>query len=148
MLVDRARITIVSGKGGNGAVSFRREPFVPEGGPDGGDGGDGGNVIFLADGNMRTLMDFRFKRKFEAENSQNGMKKKCYGKRGQDLIIKVPTGTMVFDAESGKLMHDLKEDGDSFIAATFFSARFTGPSLTSVAITRLHFFSFASHIAT
>ncbi|MBQ1396011.1 MAG: GTPase ObgE [Eubacterium sp.] len=117
MLVDRARITIVSGKGGNGAVSFRREPFVPEGGPDGGDGGDGGNVIFLADGNMRTLMDFRFKREFEAENGQNGMKKKCYGKRGQDLIIKVPTGTMVFDAESGKLMHDLKEDGDSFIAA-------------------------------
>ena len=82
MLVDKARITIVSGKGGNGAVSFRREPFVPEGGPDGGDGGNGGNVVFLADRNLRTLMDFRYKKKYEAENGQNGMKKKCYGKKG------------------------------------------------------------------
>ena len=117
MLVDRAVITIKSGKGGNGAVSFRREPFVPEGGPDGGDGGNGGNVIFLADSNMRTLMDFRYKHKYEAENGQNGMKKKCYGKKGEDLIIKVPLGTMVFEKESGLLMHDLKEEGDSFIAA-------------------------------
>jgi len=117
MLVDKARITIVSGKGGNGAVSFRREPFVPEGGPDGGDGGNGGNVVFLADRNLRTLMDFRYKKKYEAENGQNGTKKKCYGKKGEDLVIKVPVGTMVFDAESGLLMHDLKEDGDSFVAA-------------------------------
>mgnify|MGYP000845825358 FL=1 len=117
MLVDKARITIVSGKGGNGAVSFRREPFVPEGGPDGGDGGNGGNVVFLADRNLRTLMDFRYKKKYEAESGQNGMKKKCYGKKGEDLVIKVPVGTMVFDAESGLLMHDLKEDGDSFVAA-------------------------------
>ena len=117
MLVDKPRITIVSGKGGNGAVSFRREPFVPEGGPDGGDGGNGGNVVFLADRNLRTLMDFRYKKKYEAENGQNGMKKKCYGKKGEDLVIKVPVGTMVFDAESGLLMHDLKEDGDSFVAA-------------------------------
>ena len=76
MFVDRAKITIISGKGGNGCVSFRREPFVPEGGPDGGDGGDGGDVIFQADGNMRTLMDFRYKRKFQAENGHNGMKRK------------------------------------------------------------------------
>ena len=117
MLVDRAKIIIVSGKGGNGAVSFRREPFVPEGGPDGGDGGNGGNVIFVADRNLRTLMDFKYKRKYEAENGQNGMRKKCYGKRGEDLIIKVPVGTMVFDSESGALMHDLKEEGDKFIAA-------------------------------
>ncbi len=117
MLVDRAKITIVSGKGGNGAVSFRREPFVPEGGPDGGDGGNGGNVIFMADSNLRTLMDFRYKRKYEAEDGQNGMKKKCYGKKGEDLIIRVPLGTMVIDAASGLLMHDLKEDGDSFVAA-------------------------------
>ena len=117
MLVDRAKITIKSGKGGNGAVSFRREPFVPEGGPDGGDGGDGGNVVFMADSNLRTLMDFKYKRKYQAENGQNGMRKKMYGKRGQDLIIKVPPGTMVFDSESGLLMHDLKEDGDKFIAA-------------------------------
>lgn len=117
MLVDRAKITIISGKGGNGAVSFRREPFVPEGGPDGGDGGDGGSVVFYADKDLRTLMDFRYKRKYSAENGQNGMKKKCYGKRGQDLIIKVPVGTMVFDSETGLLMHDLKEPGDSFVAA-------------------------------
>lgn len=117
MLVDRAKITIVSGKGGNGAVSFRREPFVPEGGPDGGDGGNGGNVIFMADSNLRTLMDFRYKRKYEAEDGQNGMKKKCYGKKGEDLIIRVPLGTMVIDDASGLLMHDLKEEGDSFVAA-------------------------------
>ncbi len=92
MFVDRAKITISSGKGGNGAVSFRREPYVPEGGPDGGDGGKGGDVIFEADENLRTLMDFRYKRKYEAENGQDGMKKKKFGKNGEDLIIKVPVG--------------------------------------------------------
>lgn len=117
MLVDRAKITIISGNGGNGSVSFRREPFVPEGGPDGGDGGNGGNVVFLADRDLRTLMDFRYKRKYQAEHGQNGMKKKCYGKRGKDLVIKVPVGTMVFDSETGHLMHDLNTPGDSFIAA-------------------------------
>ena len=104
MFVDRARIFIKSGKGGNGAVSFRREPFVPEGGPDGGDGGKGGDVIFQADENLRTLMDFRYKRKYEAEN-------------GQDLIIKVPVGTVVIDEESGLVMQDLTEHGQSFVAA-------------------------------
>lgn len=117
MFVDRAKIFIKSGKGGNGAVSFRREPFVPEGGPDGGDGGKGGDVIFQADENMRTLMDFRYKRKYEAENGQDGMKKKRYGKNGQDLIIKVPVGTMVLDEETGHVMKDLTEDGQSFVAA-------------------------------
>lgn len=117
MFVDRAKILIKSGKGGNGAVSFRREPFVPEGGPDGGDGGKGGDVIFQADENMRTLMDFRYKRKYEAENGQDGMKKKRYGKNGQDLIIKVPVGTMVIDEETGHVMKDLTEHGQSFVAA-------------------------------
>ena len=117
MLVDKAKIKIISGKGGNGAVSFRREPFVPEGGPDGGDGGNGGSIVFKADRNLRTLMDFRYKRKYEAENGQDGMKKKCYGRKGQDLVIKVPMGTMVFEASSGKLMKDLREDGESFVAA-------------------------------
>lgn len=117
MFVDKAKIYIKSGKGGNGAVSFRREPFVPEGGPDGGDGGDGGNVIFQADRNLRTLMDFRYKRKYEAENGQDGMKKKRYGKKGQDLIIKVPLGTVVIDEDSGLPMMDLTEDGQSFVAA-------------------------------
>lgn len=117
MFADRAKIYIKSGKGGNGAVSFRREPFVPEGGPDGGDGGKGGNVIFQADENLRTLMDFRYKRKYEAENGQDGMKKKRYGRNGQDLIIKVPVGTVVIDEESGLVMKDLKEHGQSFVAA-------------------------------
>ena len=117
MFVDRARITIKSGKGGNGAVTFRREPFVPEGGPDGGDGGRGGDVIFEADENMRTLMDFRFQRKYEAEDGQNGMKKKRFGKNGESLIIKVPVGTMIIDEKSGKVMADMKEHGQSFIAA-------------------------------
>ena len=117
MFVDRARILIRSGKGGNGCVSFRREPFVPEGGPDGGDGGKGGDVIFQADRNLRTLMDFKYKRKYEAENGQNGMKKKRFGKYGEDLIIKVPMGTMVIDEETGLVMKDLTEDGQSFVAA-------------------------------
>ena len=117
MFADRAKIYIKSGKGGNGAVSFRREPFVPEGGPDGGDGGKGGDVIFQADENLRTLMDFRYKRKYEAENGQDGMKKKRYGRNGQDLIIKVPVGTVVIDEETGLVMKDLKEHGQSFVAA-------------------------------
>ena len=117
MFVDRARIFIKSGKGGDGAVSFRREPFVPEGGPDGGDGGKGGDVIFQAEENLRTLMDFRYKRKYEAENGQNGMKKKRYGKNGQDLVIKVPVGTVVIDEASGLVMQDLTENGQSFVAA-------------------------------
>ncbi len=117
MFVDRAKIFIKSGKGGNGCVSFRREPYVPEGGPDGGDGGKGGDVIFQADRNLRTLMDFRYKRKYEAESGQNGMKKKRFGKNGKDLIIKVPMGTMIIDEETGLVMRDLTEDGDSFIAA-------------------------------
>lgn len=117
MFVDRAKITIRSGKGGNGAVSFRREPYVPEGGPDGGDGGKGGDIIFMADNSLRTLMDFRYKRKYQAENGQDGMKKKKFGKDGKDLIIKVPPGTVVIDEESGLVMKDLVESGDSFIAA-------------------------------
>lgn len=117
MFVDRAKIYIRSGKGGDGAVTFRREPFVPEGGPDGGDGGRGGDVIFQADRNLRTLMDFKYKRKYEAEDGQNGMKKKRFGKAGENLIIKVPMGTVVIDEETGLVMKDLVEDGESFVAA-------------------------------
>lgn len=115
--VDRAKITIISGKGGNGAVSFRREPYVPEGGPDGGDGGKGGDVVFQADRNIRTLMDFRYQRKYQAENGQDGMKKKCFGKNGADLIIKVPTGTVIIDAATDRIMKDLVNDGDKYVAA-------------------------------
>lgn len=117
MFVDRAKIEISSGKGGNGAVSFRREPFVPEGGPDGGDGGKGGDIIIRADKNLRTLMDFKYRKKYSAENGQDGMKKKRFGKDGNDLVIKVPPGTVVIEAESGKVMKDLLNDGESFVAA-------------------------------
>ncbi len=117
MFIDRAKIKIISGKGGNGAVTFRREPYVPEGGPDGGDGGKGGDIIFKADRSLRTLMDFRYKKKYQAENGENGRKKKQYGKGGNDLIIKVPEGTMIFDEGTGNLLYDLTENGDSFIAA-------------------------------
>ena len=117
MFVDRAEITIKSGKGGNGAVTFRRDPYVPDGGPDGGDGGDGGSVIFIADRSLRTLMDLKYKRKYQAENGQNGMKRNRFGKKGQDLYIKVPVGTMIIDKETGLLMKDLCNDGDTVIAA-------------------------------
>ena len=117
MFVDRAKISIKSGKGGDGCVSFRREPYVPEGGPNGGDGGKGGDVIFQADNSLRTLMDFRYRRKYDAENGQNGMKYNRFGKQGENLVIKVPPGTVVIDEESGLVMKDLINDGDSFVAA-------------------------------
>ncbi|MDO4384215.1 MAG: GTPase ObgE [Eubacteriales bacterium] len=117
MFVDRAEINISSGKGGNGAVTFRREPFVPEGGPDGGDGGNGGSVIFEADNNLRTLMDFKYKKVYKAESGQDGMKRKRFGKKGQDLVIKVPVGTLIIDKETGLLMKDMCSPGDRLVAA-------------------------------
>lgn len=116
MFVDRARITVKSGKGGNGSVSFRREPFVPEGGPDGGDGGKGGDVIFEANNSYRTLMDFRYKRKYEAPSGEDGMKKKKFGKNGEDLVIMVPPGTVVIDEVTGLVMKDLVHHGDRVVA--------------------------------
>ena len=100
MFVDKATITIKSGKGGNGSVSFRREPYIPQGGPDGGNGGKGGDIVILADRNLRTLMDFRYKRKYEAESGEDGRGRQQFGKDGADLVIKVPVGTVVRDADS------------------------------------------------
>ncbi len=117
MFVDKAKIFVKSGKGGDGAVSFRREPYVPQGGPDGGNGGKGGSVVLLADRNLRTLMDFRYKRKYEAQPGENGRGKQQYGKDAPDLIIKVPVGTVVKDSASGRIMVDLMEDGQRFVAA-------------------------------
>lgn len=117
MFVDIAEIKIISGKGGDGAATFRREAFVPDGGPDGGDGGNGGDIIFVADNNLRTLLDFKYHRKYKAENGQNGMKRKKFGKKGRDLYIRVPIGTMIIDKETGLLMKDLSHNGDTFIAA-------------------------------
>ena len=114
--VDKARITVHAGKGGDGAVAFHREKYVAAGGPDGGDGGRGGNIVFTVDENMSTLMDFRYKRKYVAGNGANGMGKRCYGKDGDTLYIKVPRGTIVRDTETGAIMHDMS-DGEDWIAA-------------------------------
>lgn len=110
MFADRAKIIIKSGKGGDGHVSFRREKHVPNGGPDGGDGGKGGDVIFEVDDGLNTLTDFRHRRKFAAEPGQEGGKKNCHGKNGADLILKVPAGTVIKDAESDKVIADMSGD--------------------------------------
>ena len=108
--IDTARITVRSGSGGNGAVAFHREKYVAAGGPDGGDGGRGGDVILKTDRHLSTLMDFRYKRKYVAENGQDGQGKRCTGKDGADLVIKVPVGTVVKDAETGEIICDMSGD--------------------------------------
>ena len=110
MFADRAKIIIKSGKGGDGHVSFRREKYVPNGGPDGGDGGKGGDVIFQVDEGLNTLTDFRHKRKYAAQNGEEGKKRNCHGKNGADIIVKVPAGTVIKEAESGKVIADLSGD--------------------------------------
>ena len=110
MFTDKARIYIQSGKGGDGHVSFRRELFVPAGGPDGGDGGKGGDIIFEVDKGLNTLTDFKHKRKYVAGNGQEGGKRRCHGANGEDLVIKVPEGTVVREAESGKVITDMSGD--------------------------------------
>ena len=107
MFIDKAKIVVISGKGGDGHVSFRREKYVPAGGPDGGDGGDGGSVIFEVDEGLNTLADFRHIRKYQAEHGEPGKKRRCTGKSGQDLIIKVPEGTVIREAASGKVIADM-----------------------------------------
>ena len=109
--VDRAPFIAKAGNGGNGCVSFHREKFVQNGGPDGGDGGHGGDVILLADENMHTLLDFRFRSKYEAESGADGSGRRCQGKRGEDLVVKVPVGTVVRDKESGTVVADMFEAG-------------------------------------
>ena len=107
MFADRAKIIIRSGKGGDGHVSFRRELYVPNGGPDGGDGGKGGDVIFQVDEGLNTLTDYRHRRKFSAENGEDGKKRRCHGKNGADLVLKVPEGTVIMDAQSRKVIADM-----------------------------------------
>lgn len=110
MFADRAAVYIKSGKGGDGSVSFRREKYVPNGGPDGGDGGHGGDVIFMVDDGLNTLTDFRHIRKYQAQNGENGGKRNCRGKDGADIILKVPAGTVIKEAESGKVITDMSGD--------------------------------------
>lgn len=111
MFVDYAKIIIESGKGGDGAATFRREKYVAAGGPDGGDGGKGGDIYFEVDPDSNTLIDFRFTKKFKAKNGENGSGNRCFGKSGEDLTVKVPKGTIVKDAETGKVIVDMSEDG-------------------------------------
>ena len=117
MFIDKAKIFIKSGDGGEGKVSFRREKYVPNGGPDGGDGGDGGDIVFIVDENMRTLMDFRYKRKHIAEDGEMGGAKNSFGKSAEKLYIKVPAGTILRDAETGALLGDLKHPDEKVIVA-------------------------------
>lgn len=111
MLVDYTKIYVKSGDGGNGAITFRREKYVAAGGPDGGDGGKGGDVYFIVDPDSNTLINFRYNKKFRAKNGENGSGSNCYGKKGEDLYIKVPLGTVVKDKETGKIIADLSKEG-------------------------------------
>lgn len=115
MFVDRVKIHVKGGNGGNGMVSFFRAKYITHGGPDGGDGGRGGDVIFVGDESMGTLMDFRYKRMFKAGNGQDGSKRNCFGKDGESVVIKVPVGTVIREAESGKIMADITKHGEEKI---------------------------------
>ena len=115
MFVDRVKIHVKGGNGGNGMVSFFRAKYITHGGPDGGDGGRGGDVIFVGNESMGTLMDFRYKRMFKAGNGQDGGKRNCFGKDGESVVIKVPVGTVIREAESGKIMADITKHGEEKI---------------------------------
>ncbi|MBR5446767.1 MAG: GTPase ObgE [Clostridia bacterium] len=110
MFIDKIKIYTKAGNGGNGVVSFRREKYVAKGGPDGGDGGNGGNIVFTIDEGANTLLAFRYKRKFVAENGGDGAGSKYHGKNGADVIVQVPRGTLIREAESGKIIHDMTDD--------------------------------------
>jgi len=116
-LVDEAEITVIAGNGGNGCVGFRREKFIPLGGPDGGDGGDGGSVWLCADENLNTLVDFRHQRQFSAQRGENGMGQQKYGKRGEDILIQVPVGTVVHNIETDEIIGDLTRHGQRLLVA-------------------------------
>ncbi len=115
--VDEASIKVFAGNGGNGCLSFRREKFVPRGGPDGGDGGDGGSVIMEADEGLNTMVDFRFVRSYRAENGESGRSRNCTGKSGEDLVLKVPVGTTIIDEDSAEVLGDLAEHGQRLVVA-------------------------------
>lgn len=115
MFIDKAKIFVRSGKGGNGSVSFRREKYVPLGGPDGGDGGKGGSIVFKVDTGITTLLDFKYRKKFIAEDGEAGSTSKCYGKNGEDLYITVPMGTIIRKAETNKVIADLSHKDDVFV---------------------------------
>ena len=115
--VDEAQILVIAGNGGNGCISFRREKFIPLGGPDGGDGGDGGSVYLAADENLNTLIDFRHQRQYRAQRGQNGMGRQMFGKAGEDVVIRVPVGTEVINVETDEIIGDLTEHGERLLVA-------------------------------
>jgi len=115
--LDQAKIYVKAGDGGSGSVSFRREKFIEFGGPDGGDGGDGGSVVLVAAANLNTLIDFRFQQHYKAEKGRNGMGKKKFGRAGNDLFLKVPVGTQIFEEDNNTLIEDLKKNGQKIIVA-------------------------------
>ncbi|MFC4804953.1 GTPase ObgE [Filifactor villosus] len=117
MFIDKAKIYVKAGNGGNGAVAFRREIYVPAGGPAGGDGGNGGNVIFRADSNLRTLMDFKYKKSYIAPSGEDGKGSNMYGKKGEDLVLLVPVGTVIRDEQTGLVIADLKENAEESVVA-------------------------------
>ncbi len=115
--IDEAKISVLAGKGGDGSASFRREKYIPKGGPDGGDGGRGGSVFAVADRNINTLVEFRYARIFKAQRGENGRGAQCYGKAGEDLVIRVPVGTVFTDVDSGEVVADLAADGQQVCLA-------------------------------
>ncbi|MEG1384920.1 MAG: GTPase ObgE [Oscillospiraceae bacterium] len=132
MFVDKAKIKLIAGNGGDGAVSFHREKYVAAGGPDGGNGGRGGNIVFKVDDNLSTLLDFRYKRKYVAQNGENGSAKNCSGKSAEDTIIRVPRGTVIKEAETGGILVDMSDDAEVTICkggrGGFGNARFATPT--------------------
>ncbi len=117
MFIDKAIVEVVAGNGGNGAIAFRREACVDKGGPSGGDGGRGGSVIFIGDNNVNTLLEFKYKRKLCAEDGENGRNKKCYGHKGNDIIVKVPIGTIIFDVNNNYVIADINEVNQKVVVA-------------------------------
>ncbi|MBO4535272.1 MAG: GTPase CgtA, partial [Clostridia bacterium] len=115
MFLDKAKIYIKAGNGGDGKVSFHREKYVPMGGPDGGDGGKGGDIIFVADNQLTTLIDFRYRAHYRAENGENGGSSNITGKSGAPIVIKVPCGTVIRDDETGNVLADMYEDGKEVV---------------------------------
>src|SRR5688500_5975491 len=110
--VDEVTIRVKAGAGGNGAVAFRREKFVPKGGPSGGDGGDGGSVVLQVDEGLSTLLDFRYRTEYKADSGERGGNKDMYGRGGEDLVLRVPPGTQVFDQATGRVLGDLRQHGE------------------------------------
>ena len=133
MFIDSASISVKAGNGGNGAVSFGREKYEPAGGPDGGDGGNGGDVIFKIDNGLSTLMDFRYKKKYKAQNGEDGRGSKCHGKNGNDLIINVPPGTLIIDADTDEIIEDMTDTEQEYVVVKggkggWGNARFATPT--------------------